>query len=197
MKIYGDKENRKRKIHMKITPKNIFNHYCIYLLYIDQTPVYCGRCKLSNVYETPDARKIAAFDREASYSLSVVRVYQNKTEMLSDHSFYKTLAIYPLNRIAHQKEYTVILCEQTRQIFRTVNECARHQGIYASTLCNHLNNRAGFKTINNCTYKRIACTDPAILARLRAGQVLSLDDMQPKTITTTPQTPAMLPIFKA
>jgi len=154
-----------------INPKEANNQWTLYILRNMETmQVYhVGVCHFAQVMNVPDARRIQGFRPQDSYLLSIEGLYPTRTDAMKAQSErIKALGVTPQvvkDTITLPRQ--MIQCDQTGELFRTINEACQAYGLYASHLCNHLNRKIGYKTIHGRTFSRVPCPDVKLLVKPR------------------------------
>lgn len=146
------------KISLFGTTNENDQRYAVYNLHDAATLeiVYVGFCKLTDVLKTPDIRGIPQFDPNKPHVIDVQSVYNTAAE--ATHAASKLAAQHNrpiLNRLSTMQRHLPIECVETGQRWPSAAECARQQGINPGNLANHLNNRAGFRSVRGLTYRRV------------------------------------------
>lgn len=129
----------------------MINQWVTYMLLNPLTHgvLYVGACELRNVFKLPDWNGNA--DQEIM--LSIVEIFHTSVE--AKNRQYELVKIYDLSKTMAGTKYRFIRCVETGEIFKTISMCAKAHNLGASNLINHLNGRAGFKSVKGKHYVRI------------------------------------------
>lgn len=138
--------------------------YCVYGHYV-QTPdglvlVYVGVCKLTEVYQCPDARRNNAWNTMVTDAMELhIRIigvspasnvcHNHRANLVREHGPYCNVHGHKVGDFT-----SIITCNETGTSYANASKCAIAEGISTSALSNHLNNKSGWKTVKGKTYRR-------------------------------------------
>lgn len=125
----------------------------------DAKLMYVGCCKLREVWLFPDARRNNEWQRHfVQDALVTVRIVLT-SKRLVDCQNAMTKIFREQQPICNVKGYrttgqTMVTCNETGEQFPSILAAARAKGLSQSQLTNHVNNRAGFRTVKGLTFRR-------------------------------------------
>lgn len=118
--------------------------------------VYVGMCKMNVLFALPDFQGLntdTILENDA-FSLKIINISDDKKEALKLHvNAIREHGVPDLNKYGHyKKRRSRIQCVETGEIWNTIQECARVQGIDPGALSRHLRALPGHVTVRGMTY---------------------------------------------
>lgn len=157
---------------------NAFDRYsCIYGVSIPSAPppgqainpdgnwtlYYLGVCKITKVYQTPDAWRNSEYQRtitaNTTIKINILATHESEAPLYNRLSQLVRQFAPHCNRVGFNQSHTrtVIHCVQginAGVVYETQAQAARQNGIAQPTLANHLNGVRGYETIRGMIFKR-------------------------------------------
>jgi hypothetical protein len=149
-------------INISLTRESVDKHaWCVYLHFIndDQTPIFAGVCKVKNLLDMKEARGNTAW-------LELVRPpTPMRVAIIHSSNDYYDVVNYRMRFIMAQKTVCnmkgksigvsrIIICNETKQEFKSITEAARAFNADLSNMNNHVNRKPGFKSVKGHTFRR-------------------------------------------
>lgn len=151
--------NKMINVNLIIQPKEINDKWVTYLLYDKNHKLqHIGISQLIKLFSLADAKRNPAFFKyfpsDQELTLSVFELFNNRAEAIKAQS--ELIRKYNLPDMMKQagNKHLPIKCNETGEIFKSVQDVCFAHGVTASAVSQHLNNTPGFRTVKNRTYTR-------------------------------------------
>lgn len=147
---------------IKLTGNDAINSWCIYTLHdLNKKLIFVFTSKLSTVCSLRDVISNPAFDVNATYTFTIAQIYNTQTE--AHNALYQYVQMFgmpELNKTVRFNRFGKVRCNETGQIWRNQNDCAKTLGINQGQLSLHLRRSPGYKTIKGLTFTNVTQSAP-------------------------------------
>ena len=135
--------------------------WCVYHHHdANDTLVYIGVCKLTELFSLPDARQNSEWVKRFGDDEPVIIKLQMVCEdvvFCNNTRFRQVQELKPVcNMIgfSYGLQRVRIVCDQTGETFDSISEAARAHNLTQSALSNHVNRKRGHNSVKGRTYRK-------------------------------------------
>jgi len=135
--------------------------YCVYEHHdADDNLLYIGVCKLIEVFSFPDARQNSEWiKRFPADSVVIIKITMTSPDInvCNNARHRQMLSLRPICNVlgfSYVGMKLKIICNETGEEFESVSEAARAHNLTQSHLSNHLNQKAGHRSVKGRTYRK-------------------------------------------
>jgi len=136
--------------------------WAVYMLYDSATAhvKYVGCCRLTELFNVPDARANVLFDEvfgpDKSLILRMINMHDDKNKAMSaQRKLIHEYSVPEMNQVSSLTRHAKIECINTGEVFDNAAHVCRAHGLPQPALSNHLNNKSGYNTVKGRTYRRM------------------------------------------
>ena len=147
------------KIIANLTQINTF--WTVYKLTdINNTVLYIGVAKLSEIYKINEARKNSEFIRLVNHNslIGIEITHIGDEKFCRNEAFRQVWDIKPVCNVKGKASHgyrTAIECVETGETFPTISAAANSHGVAQSNISSHLAGKTGYRSVAGKTYKRV------------------------------------------